>query len=135
MARRVYDSLMNCKEWKELRKRKLLEFPYCELHEERGMKVRATCVHHKKEVESATTYEEMKELCYDYGNLQALCNECHHRLHQANGYNTREAHRKRREAAQARWIERIEHKNGKQRNHLEEAKIEKLTQNAKIMVL
>lgn len=107
MGRRVYNGLMNRKEWRELRKRKLQEFPYCELHEERGMKVRATCVHHKKEVESAQTYEEMMRLCYDYDNLQALCNECHHRLHQAKGYNTRRAQKERKEAELARWVNRF----------------------------
>lgn len=102
--RRYYDKLMSSKKWMELRQRRLQEFPFCELHEERGMKVRATCVHHKKEVESATTYEEMRALCYDYdGNLQSLCNECHHRLHQAKGYNTREAHKKRRDQELAKW--------------------------------
>jgi hypothetical protein len=106
--RRYYDKLMSSKEWRELRKRRLQEFPYCELHEERGMKVRATCVHHKKEVESAQTYEEMMRLCYDYdGNLQSLCNECHHRLHQAKGYNTRRAQKERKEAELARWINRF----------------------------
>lgn len=98
---------MNCKEWRELRKKKLQEFPFCELHEERGIKVLATCVHHKKEVESAQTYEEMRQLCYDYDNLQALCNKCHHGLHQAKGYNTKEAHRKRRELERERWINRM----------------------------
>lgn len=98
---------MNSKEWRELRKRKLQEFPYCELHKEHGIKVRATCVHHKKEVESALTNEEMRKLCYDYDNLQALCNECHHRLHQAKGNNTKEAHRKRKEQELARWINRL----------------------------
>ncbi len=107
MGRQIYNSLMNRKEWRELRKRKLLESPYCEIHKERGMEVRATCIHHKKEVESATTYEEMRELCYDYNNLQSLCNECHHRLHQAKGYNTKEAHKQRREAERARWLNRF----------------------------
>lgn len=106
--KRYYDRLMNSKEWRDLRKRRLQEFPFCELHEERGMKVRATCVHHKKEVESATTYEEMRALCYDYdGNLQSLCNECHHRLHQAKGYNTKKAQKERNEAKLARWTNNV----------------------------
>ena len=108
---------MSCKEWRNLRKRKLQEFPYCELHEKLGIKVEAVCVHHKREVESATTYEEMRKLCYDYDNLQALCNECHHKLHKSKGYNTREAHRKRVGEALARWIDRIETK----QQHIKEA--------------
>lgn len=83
---------MNSARWWELRKRKLQEFPFCELHEKQGMKVRATCIHHIREIESGRT-------------------ECHHKIHQAKGYNTREAHQQREDERLARWINKIEKRN------------------------
>ena len=107
---RIYSSLMNSKEWRELRARKLQANPYCELHEQRGMKVPATCIHHIREVESGMTDQESMELCYDWDNLQALCTKCHHRLHNEKGYHKKEAVLRRREERFKKWEERL--KNG-----------------------
>ena len=96
MAKSVlYNRLMNSKEWRELRSRKLRENPLCEFHEREGLQVKATCVHHIKEVESGRTFEESRSLCFDFGNLVSLCTYCHHKLHNGKGYHTKEARRER----------------------------------------
>ena len=105
--RTLYTRLMNRKEWKELRERKLKENPYCEFCEKEGAKIKATCIHHIKEVESGNTEEESIALCYDFENLVSLCEYHHHKLHNEKGYHTREAIMRRREAAFNRTINKL----------------------------
>ena len=98
---------MNRKEWKELRGRKLKENPYCEYCEEKGLKVRATCIHHIKEVESGDTEEESKALCYDFDNLVSLCEYHHHNLHNGKGYHTSGTISDRRKSEHNRWVDSL----------------------------
>ena len=73
--------IYNNKQWKDLRNLYLLEHPLCEKCLKLG-KVSATEeIHHIRKISSARSEAEMKEIAYDYGNLMALCKECHHKIH------------------------------------------------------
>ncbi|MEE3416812.1 MAG: HNH endonuclease signature motif containing protein [Prevotella sp.] len=84
-------NIYNSKQWKDLRNLYLLEHPLCEKCLEQGKvsgtnlsgtKVSATEeIHHIRKISSGRNEKEMKEIAYDYGNLMALCKECHHKIH------------------------------------------------------
>ena len=91
-------SLLNTKEWHELRERKGDECDWaCERCRREGIEAGvlpdgyvtpAKTVHHIEPVEGVpdepeeTLLERMKERCFDYNNLILLCPECHHRTHE-----------------------------------------------------
>ena len=95
---------MNSPEWRAIKAEKLKMNPYCEIHEEQGIKIPAACIHHIREVESGQTEEESRELCYNIDNLQSLCVYCHHKIHNGKGYNKSAARKKRLQDSQNRWI-------------------------------
>ena len=107
-------SIYNSKEWKQLREAKLTAQPLCEMCQEEGRKqgvkrgyVRsATCVHHIVPIETATSMDEMRQLAFDWNNLQSLCRPCHNKLHNDAGYHTKEAVQERKQSAFERWKER-----------------------------
>lgn len=59
------------KRWKQLRRRKLRESPYCAVHEAKGQAIIATDVDH------IVPHKGDGSLFFDYGNLQSLCHSCH----------------------------------------------------------
>ena len=106
--------IYNSKEWKQLREAKLQQQPKCEMCLEEGRKqgvkrgyVRsATCVHHIVPIETATTMAEMRQLAFDWNNLQSLCRRHHHMVHNDAGYHTKEAVQERKHSAFERWKQR-----------------------------
>ena len=108
--------IYNSREWKQLRAAKLKQTPYCEKCRADGLAagvkpygyVRSShCVHHITPIETATTKEEMKRLAYNPANLMALCDECHHKIHeQMRSFDTASV-KARAEARQARWADNI----------------------------
>lgn len=84
-----YQKLLNSREWKDLRIRYLREHPLCErcLREGKteglpfGRATPAIDLHHKQPVESVKSLPEMKRLCFDWNNLEALCVACHKKTH------------------------------------------------------
>ena len=99
----LYNSLMNSREWRELRKRKLRENPLCEFCEKEGIRKKATCIHHIEEVENGSTVEECRNLCFNFDNLVSLCTYHHYKLHNGKGYNKAEARKERERKRQERW--------------------------------
>jgi 5-methylcytosine-specific restriction protein A len=63
--------------WKQIRSAFLASHPLCEMCIEEGRLTPATLVHHKRKLTDGGTNDE--------DNLQALCLECHSRLHAENG--------------------------------------------------
>ena len=98
---------MNSPEWREIRAGMQEKHPFCELHEKRGIKVPATCIHHIREVESGHTEAESTELCYNPDNLIALCERCHKNIHQRKGYNTIAGQKRRAADRASRWINKV----------------------------
>ena len=94
--------------WKTLRQWKLEQNPLCELCEREGKVVSAIDVHHKTPVESARTPDEMERLAFDPNNLQALCINCHAKVHREARSHTRRSHEQRERDRLERWKEELE---------------------------
>ena len=77
-----YIKLINSRKWVNLRLWKLSEAKYlCERCAAAGRTTPATEVHHITPVESGISDIQMKALCYNFDNLQALCHRCHKEAH------------------------------------------------------
>ena len=110
-------TIYNSREWKELRRAKLMAQPLCEkcLADGRAACVAggwirsAHCVHHIVPIETATTTEEMRRLALDCGlnGLMSLCDECHHKIHEEMRSFDPANVKARAEARQARWADNI----------------------------
>lgn len=74
-------AIYNSKQWKDLRNLYLLEHPLCEKCLSLGKVSVTEEIHHIRKISSGRNEAEMKEIAYDYGNLMALCKECHHKIH------------------------------------------------------
>lgn len=84
-----YMSLINTSRWRKLRALKLSAAPYCErCDKEFGITTLAVMVHHIEPIEKSHNYEEMKRRCYDANNLMSVCLQCHHDIHNSEGYHT-----------------------------------------------
>lgn len=111
---KAYMDLMNSKRWKQVRALKLQQVGgYCELCTAEGwhdLQAVAVDVHHKIPIESATSMEEMKRLCYSLSNLQALCVRHHIQVHAEQESHSKDAHMQREEERLQRWKERMKTK-------------------------
>lgn len=82
--RRYYKVLIQSRRWHELREWYISRHPFCEECERRGiLDQRAEEVHHVKPIGTAKDKSGMERLAFDKDNLQALCHECHVRVHRA----------------------------------------------------
>ena len=107
MARnKTYQTLLNKRWWKYTRLGYLRNHPLCERCQAEGKVMAAVDVHHIKPVESAHTLEEMKQLCFDISNLQALCIPCHIKVHQDMRSHTTEGHQQRQADRLEQWKDR-----------------------------
>ena len=107
---KTYQRLLNSKEWRTLRADYLRAHPLCEmcLRKKPQKYVAAVDCHHIIPVESGKTLDEMKRLCFNgTSNLQALCIDCHIKVHQAQGSHTKEAHKQRESDRLQQWISKI----------------------------
>ncbi len=104
---KLYQRLMNSREWRETRTSKLQRNPLCEEHYKVGKYVAASVVHHIIEVESGRTEQECRRLCFDPNNLESLCRECHAEIHRARGYHTMAAHQQRARERLKQWVSRL----------------------------
>ena len=78
---KIYSKLINSYTWQQLRHRKFLANPVCEMCAAEGRVTPTEEVHHIKPVESGRDEAEMRRLAYDYDNLQSLCKACHAAVH------------------------------------------------------
>lgn len=74
---KIYNSSI----WQKLRNCYLIEHPLCEVCESEGRIVPAVEIHHIREISNGESLEEMMDIAYNPNNLQALCIECHHKIH------------------------------------------------------
>lgn len=105
---KVYNQLIQCKRWRDVRLAYLTSHPLCEKCKKKGIVRAATEVHHLMEVELGRTRVEMEARAYSTANLQALCHECHRSEHNERQSHSRLEHQKREEAREAVWRKRIE---------------------------
>ena len=108
---KLYIQLMNSREWRKTRARKMQANPICErclaLH---GRVVAARCIHHLVPVESGRTEQECREICFRLSNLQSLCYKCHSDIHQAERYQSKEARKQRDADRLEQWKDIMEKK-------------------------
>lgn len=62
-----------------MRRKKISDNPLCEICDSKGVIKPASEVHHIVPIESDPA--RMKALCFDEGNLQSLCHDCHVQVH------------------------------------------------------
>lgn len=111
---KTYTRLLNSRQWRETRERKLNDQPLCERCKRDGYITAATCVHHITPVESGRTDKECAELCFSFTNLMSLCYRCHADIHMAEGKGTKENHKQREQERLQQWIDRNNKKSGGQ---------------------
>lgn len=87
----IYIKLINSKDWKALRKRKLTDQPVCEACEEEGKSTLAEEVHHRIPVESVSGETQMRRLMFGYNNLMSVCHKCHSNIHREMFSHSKEA--------------------------------------------
>ena len=96
----AYKKIISSRRWGKLRNRKLSETAekqgqsYCRCEEcvkkwnsgDHSQRPRfATEVHHIKPIGIGKTMEEMEALAFDMNNLEAVCRDCHEKLHDDMG--------------------------------------------------
>ena len=74
----------NSRGWRSLRNSYINTHPLCERCLLNGRSVPATDAHHIVPFLRGKTDEERWSLLLSYGNLMALCEECHHEVHKHN---------------------------------------------------
>jgi len=70
-----HDNNYKGRNWKVIRKRKILDDPLCEVCLKNNEVKKATIVHHIKDGQL------FKELFFDYDNLMSVCRSCHNKIH------------------------------------------------------
>lgn len=82
--RRLYKQIIHGREWNRLREWYIVRHPFCEECLKRGiMDQPAEEVHHKTPIGTGHGFADMKRLAYDPNNLEAVCHECHKKIHKA----------------------------------------------------
>lgn len=102
-----YQHLLNSKTWKMLRMAYLQQHPLCERCLADGYVRSAIDVHHRTPVETAHSLSEMRGLCYDLRNLEALCIPCHKEVHKALRSQTKDGHQRAEADSMERWKKRL----------------------------
>lgn len=80
----IHKNVYNTYRWRKLRLNYLAEHPLCECCLRKGIKKLAEHVHHRNEISSGNSNEQMIQLAFDINNLEALCRECHVNEHNGN---------------------------------------------------
>lgn len=113
-----YQRLLNDKRWQEV-KRMVWQRAngLCEDCQKQGIIRAGVDCHHVIPVETATTIQEMKRLCYNTDNIRLLCIQCHSNIHRGMGKGTRKLAIERARQRQDRWSDNITNKFLKQKNN------------------
>lgn len=77
----IYNKVYNTTQWRKLRQSYLMEHPLCEMCLKENKVRPAVEVHHITPISTAKDDLEMKDLGFNPSNLMALCEECHHKIH------------------------------------------------------
>lgn len=102
-----YIRLINSKEWRRLRNRKIMNNPVCEVCDENNRSTLASEVHHIIPVESASSQRQMEQLMFSYSNLQSLCRDCHSQIHRQMFSHSKEYVKANNEKSTKRFIDKF----------------------------
>ena len=78
---KIIQSIYNTTIWKNLRSAYLQQHPLCEVCLQDDKINPAVEVHHIKPISSGKDEWQMRDIAYDSNNLLALCQDCHHKIH------------------------------------------------------
>jgi len=81
---KIHSAVYNTNTWRKLRINYLINHPICE----QCNKELAIDVHHKTEISTASTEEQMKAIGFNENNLMALCKDCHKAKHKTRTYDS-----------------------------------------------
>lgn len=104
---KIYREFITSTKWQRLRRQKINANPLCEMCQREGIVKAAQEVHHKTPVESAPARTDQELLMFSLDNLQSLCRECHKKVHEVLGKNTKEERAKRNESETKSAIEAL----------------------------
>jgi 5-methylcytosine-specific restriction endonuclease McrA len=104
---RNYRRMIQRKEWQQLRRWKLSEYPLCEDCYAKGYAEHAVEVHHVTPVEQALSVAEMQRLMFAPDNLVSLCHTCHVARHTAMKSKSKQVIRERERMKLERFRERF----------------------------
>ncbi|MDD3038268.1 HNH endonuclease signature motif containing protein [Bacteroides sp.] len=102
-----YIKMINSARWKQLRAKKLRSNPVCEVCESNNRSTIATEVHHIVPVESVPHEFGMRQLMFNYNNLQSLCHACHVEIHRRAFSHSKEAVQANNERATQRFVDKF----------------------------
>lgn len=77
----IYNKVYNTTQWRKLRQSYLMKHPLCEKCLESNKITPAVEIHHITPISTGKDDLEMKDLGFNPSNLMALCEECHHKIH------------------------------------------------------
>lgn len=106
MRSEEYQRLMKSSTWQRLRLSYLKAHPLCERCEAKGLTVPAEEIHHIIPIANELGYTRMRRLAYDPRNLQALCRDCHHEIHEGMGSRSKTEVRARAKKEAENFMER-----------------------------
>ena len=99
-----YIKMINSNKWKLLRAK---SNPVCEVCEANNRSTLATEVHHTVPVESVPHELGMRQLMFDYNNLQSLCHSCHSDAHRRAFSHSKEVIQANNRRATERFVEKF----------------------------
>ena len=102
-----YIKMINSNKWKLLRAKKLQSNPVCEVCEANNRSTLAIEVHHTVPVESVSHELGMRQLMFDYNNLQSLCQSCHADAHRRAFSHSKEAVQANNKRATERFVDKF----------------------------
>lgn len=79
-SRKERRKIYNKSKWQKLRDAKIMNDPFCEVCEAKGIITPAEDVHHRVSFMDKEGDERIA-LAYDYNNLQSICKSCHGKEH------------------------------------------------------
>lgn len=104
---KLYVKLMNSKEWRELRVRKIRANPLCEQCLKKGYITSARAVHHIIPVESGKSEQECRDLAFRYSNLMSVCFACHSEIHKTQRSYTSKVIKERQQERLSAWQDQM----------------------------
>ena len=113
MHGRLYKTLIQSREWRELRAQVLREHPVCQWCEREGRVSMSRECHHIVEAESGRNEAEVRDLMFRRSNIVALCHACHARYHKEQRYHSTAKVKQRQEERKAQWRDEMTKRFGK----------------------
>lgn len=81
LKRKERMKIYNSQRWRDIREKKMIDNPLCEICEKENRITPVDDVHHIVSFMTTDDPVRRNHLAYDYSNLQSLCDTCHRKQH------------------------------------------------------